>query len=653
MTLFSVRTLGFPEVRRDDQPCPVALRKGLALLIYLADAKGPVGRDVVATMLWPESSEDVVRARLRRLLHRLQLTLGNVLTSDRHAIRWSSAIDPQVDSRSFELACDLGEFERASLLYRGDFLEGFSPGDCPQFDEWAFFRREALRGRAIQALERVVHDKHAAGDYATAAIYARRLVEFDPLSESCGRHLIRNLLLAGDRGSAERHLEALTQRLRDELDVAPEEETRALLKAGVTMPAAPSEPQAAAPMRFAEPESPPPLPDKPSIAVLPFENMSGDPEQEYFADGIAEDLLTTLSKIQELMVIARSSSFVFKGQARDIREIGRILGARYVLEGSVRKAGKRVRLAAQLIDSLDGSHMWADRFEGNIDDVFELQDRITQDIVSALEVRLTFGEQARVWRKRSGSPLVYEHFLKGRTLYVKFSRHTHAQARNEAEQALAINPTYSPALFLLGFILTDQVRFGWLDQATTYEAAVECATRDLATDPNSHLAYETLAYARLFQRRHDEALLAGEKAIALGPNGSSAYHIAGMVHGYAGDFRKSARYEERAQRLSPISITQSMVDEARVKFHLGNLVAARDIASRVLVERPHWVTAQVTLAASLWNLGSENEARFTVRRMLANHPNLTVSRWAQRLPYRRQTDLDALITPLHLVGMPE
>jgi adenylate cyclase len=171
-----------------------------------------------------------------------------------------------------------------------------------------------------------------------------------------------------------------------------------------------------------------PFHGKPSIAVLPFQNMSGDPEQEYFADGIAEDVLTTLSKVHELTVIARYSSFVFKGQTRDIREIGRILGARYVLEGSVRKVGNRVRLTAQLIDSLDGSHLWADRFDGGLDDVFDLQDRITQEIVSALEVRLTLGEQGRVWRKRSGSPLVYEYFLKGRSLYTNFARHTHAQA---------------------------------------------------------------------------------------------------------------------------------------------------------------------------------------------------------------------------------
>jgi adenylate cyclase len=397
-----------------------------------------------------------------------------------------------------------------------------------------------------------------------------------------------------------------------------------------------------------------PLPDKPSIAVLPFQNLSGDPEQEYFADGIAEDVLTTLSKIHELMVIARNSSFVFKGQTRDIREIGRTLGVRYVLEGSVRKAGNRVRLAAQLIDSLNGSHVWADRFEGDLDDVFELQDRITQDIVAALEVSLTFGEEARVWRKRSGSPVVYDHFLRGRTLYVNFAKHTHAQARGECERALAINPVFAPALGLLGFTLTDQVRFGWQkDGTTSYEAAVECATRALAADPESDEAYVALGYARLFQRRHEDAMAAGEKAIALCPNSAGAYHMAAMFHGYSGDFRKSAEYEQQTQRLSPLRRNESIVDEARARFHLGDLVAARDIASRVLIEKPRWLTAQTVLVAALWSLGSEDEARKMVKKILANHPNLTVSRWAQGLPYRRQTDLDALVTPLRLAGLPE
>jgi adenylate cyclase len=163
----------------------------------------------------------------------------------------------------------------------------------------------------------------------------------------------------------------------------------------------------------------------------------------------------------------------------------------------------------------------------------------------------------------------------------------------------------------------------------------------------------TVGYIRLFQRRHDDAVAAGEKAIALCPNSASAYHIAGMIHGYAGDFRKAAQYEEQSQRLSPLSRNESRVDEARARFHLGDLVAARDIASRVLIERPSWLSAQTVVGAALWNLGNEEEARVTVRKMLASHPNLTASRWAQGLPYRHQKDLDALVTPLRHAGIPE
>jgi TolB-like protein/Flp pilus assembly protein TadD len=381
--------------------------------------------------------------------------------------------------------------------------------------------------------------------------------------------------------------------------------------------------------------------------------MSGDPEQEYFADGIAEDVLTTLSKIQELMVIARNSSFAFKGQARDIREIGRILGARYLLEGSVRKVGNRVRLTAQLIDSLDGRQIWADRFDGGLDDVFDLQDRITQEIVAALEVQLTLGEQVRVWRKRYGSPLVYEYLLKGRVLYVNFARHTHARARDQLERALELNPVFAPALYLLGLTLTDQARFGWEnDRAATFEAALDCANRALAADPGYGEAYLVIGYVCTFQRRHDEAVAAGEKAVTLSPSGSDAYHMAGMYHGYAGNFRMAALYEENAQRLSPLERNESMVDEARARFHLGDFAAAHDIASRVLKERPRWLTAQSTLIASLWNLGRQDEARTIAKELLTGHPSFTVSRWALQLPYRRQEDLDALVNPMRMAGLP-
>lgn len=401
------------------------------------------------------------------------------------------------------------------------------------------------------------------------------------------------------------------------------------------------------------PESALPSIGKLSIAVLPFTNLSSDPEQEFFADGIAEDVLTTLSKIQELLVIARNSSFAFKGQTKDVREIGRMLGVRYVLEGSVRKAGNRVRLTAQLIDSLNGSHVWADRFEGGLDDVFDLQDRITQDIVAALEVQLTLGEQARVWRKRSGSPLVYDYFLKGRSLYLNFAKHTHAQARDQLERALQITPDFTAVLVQMGFLLTDQARFGWVkEQDATYKAALDCAARALAADPSCGEAYTIIGYVRTYQRRHDEAVAAGEKAVALSPGGTDSYHMAGMFHGYAGNFREAALYEEHAQRLSPMPRNESLVDEARARFHLGDLAAARDIALRVLNERPRWLTAHTTLIAAQWKLGRENDARIAAQKLLGSHPGFSISRWARGLPYRRQEDLDALIDPLRSAGLP-
>ncbi|MFK4658570.1 DNA-binding SARP family transcriptional activator/pimeloyl-ACP methyl ester carboxylesterase [Bradyrhizobium japonicum] len=242
MTAFSLVTFGFPEVHADDRPIKLALRKGLALLVYLAEAKGAVARDLIATLLWPETSRETGLARLRRLLHRVELTLGQaVFETDRASLRLSPEVELKIDSHRFERACDRGAFEEACRIYRGDFLAGFSPDDCPEFDDWTFFRREALRGRLVQALERLVQDRNAAGDHLAATVHAGRLVELDPLSEVYGRHLIRSLLLAGDRSAAERHHAALAQRLRDELGVAPEAETEALMS------------RAAAPLRDALP----------------------------------------------------------------------------------------------------------------------------------------------------------------------------------------------------------------------------------------------------------------------------------------------------------------------------------------------------------------------------------------------------------------
>jgi DNA-binding SARP family transcriptional activator len=232
MTGVSLRTLGFPEILDDASPIRLNLRRGIAVLVYLAEMQGAVARDVLATLLWPESAHETARARLRRLLHRVELALGQpIFETDRASVRLSPAIGLKVDSLLFEQACDRGAFEDACLHYRGDYLAGFALDDCPVFDEWAFFRREALRGRFMHCLERLVQDNNAAGEHFAAAAHAARLVELDPLSEVYSRHLIRSLLLAGDRTAAERHYTLLTQRLRDELGVKPEAATEALMAA--------------------------------------------------------------------------------------------------------------------------------------------------------------------------------------------------------------------------------------------------------------------------------------------------------------------------------------------------------------------------------------------------------------------------------------
>jgi tetratricopeptide (TPR) repeat protein len=277
---------------------------------------------------------------------------------------------------------------------------------------------------------------------------------------------------------------------------------------------------------------------------------------------------------------------------------------------------------------------------------------LRKDIVAALEVRLARGEQARIWRKRSGSPLVYECLMKARVLFENFAKETRAQARAEIERALEINPISTPALYVLGLTLADQTRFGW-DKDATFEAALDCARRALAADPDCGDAYVVVGYVYTFQRRHDEAVAAGEKALTFSPSGWSAYHMAGMFHGYAGNFRRAALYEEQAQRLCPIPLNVSMADEARWRFHLGDFISARDVALRVLKEKPRWLTAQTTLITALWNIGREDEARDTARKLLAGHPSFSVNRWARGLLFRRQEDLDRLINPLRLSGLSE
>jgi TolB-like protein len=397
-----------------------------------------------------------------------------------------------------------------------------------------------------------------------------------------------------------------------------------------------------------------PLPDKPSIAVLPFDNMSGDPEQEFFTDGITEDIITTLSKVPRLFVVSRNSTFVYKGSAVDVKQVAAEQGVRYVLEGSVRKAGNRVRITAQLIDAASGLHLWADHYDGSLDDVFALQDEITQQIVGALEVRLTEGEQARLWRRRAGDPRVYEHILRGRALHNRFTRRTNAQAREEYEAAIRLNPGFPTAYVFLGGTYGNEARWSWSSNPEqSLRMNYEMLQKALELDPDLPEALVAMAYLHLLRREHDDAVRQAEKAVALGPSNAEVHHVAAMIFNYAGLPEQGMSVAKQAVRLSPMAYSNSLTELGHSHCLLGQYDKAIAILRQVLAETPFWRSARALLVLALHESGKIEEARSEANEILRAAPRFSLGRWAESHPYGRPEDLDRYIGALRSSGLPE
>src|SRR5262249_30337607 len=295
------------------------------------------------------------------------------------------------------------------------------------------------------------------------------------------------------------------------------------------------------------------LPEKPSIAVLPFVNLSDDPQQEYFSDGMTEDLITALSKVSGLFVIARTSVFTYKGKPVKVQQVSQELGVRYVLEGSVRKAAQRVRITAQLIDATTGTHLWAERYDRVLEDVFAVQDEITRNIVTALEVQLTSGEQVRLWHQGTTNPEAYDMFLRGRDHAMRKTREHTVQARRLFERALELDPGFAMAYVGLASTFTLEVRLGWSPSlAASLERARALTHKALALDDALADAYGQLGYIALLQRQHEQAITAGQHAIALSPNGADVHALLAVTLNFAGRPADGLAMIEKAMRLSPV-----------------------------------------------------------------------------------------------------
>ena len=403
---------------------------------------------------------------------------------------------------------------------------------------------------------------------------------------------------------------------------------------------------ATAPAAFASP-------DKPSIAVLPFQNMSGDAEQDYFCDGLVEDIITTLSKLTGLRVIARNSSFVYKGRAVDIREAAKQLGVRYVLEGSVRKSGNRIRITAQLIDAMDGAHLWAERYDRAIDDIFAIQDEITLVLATEMQVKLIEGEQARLRYTTTTNVGAWTHWVQGMShFHQAVSKEKMGAARICWEKALALDPASAALNAMLGFIHCLDARFGWWDDhETAIDKARAYTAKALEIDPDNAEAYTASSLILLMQRLYDEAVADARKAIQLAPGSALAADLASFVFVPSGYPEEGVLQSEKAIALSP----------HYPPAYLGTLGNAYRLAGRTEqaiatfkayhARNPGFGLTDLVIIYQ--QIGQADEARRTVEQLMAARPNFTIGGWLKTQFIRRDTaQVEADREALRAAGLP-
>jgi adenylate cyclase len=413
-----------------------------------------------------------------------------------------------------------------------------------------------------------------------------------------------------------------------------------------------AEPSQAA--RPAEAQTPLPLPDKPSIAVLPFTNMSGDPEQEYFADGMVEEIITALSRFKSLFVIARNSSFTFKGKAVDIKEVGRQLGVRYVLEGSVRKALGKVRITGQLIDAATGAHVWADRFERDLTDVFTLQDEVTVAVVSAIQPKILQAEIAMAARRRPENLTAYDLFLRAMQQFYLSTREGFAEAITLAHRALELDPQFGLVAALAGLCHMRNVFWDYAsDPQFDRKEAVRLLRLALSLDDSDP---ETLAYAAIISafmvRDSETEIEIADRAVALNPNAFYAWYGRGWVHRNAGLPEEAVLSFERAIRMSPVDpqIHLAFLGMAAAYVELRRFDEAIVAAKKALRHTPPYPGPYCALACAFAHLGRDAEAREAAARLLETDPAFTISAWVAQ---RGESTSKLLIEGLRKAGLPE
>jgi adenylate cyclase len=395
-----------------------------------------------------------------------------------------------------------------------------------------------------------------------------------------------------------------------------------------------------------------PLPDKPSIAVLPFDNLTGDPKQEYFSDGMTEEIITALSKVPYLFVIARNSTFTYKGKPVKIRQVAEDLGVRYVLEGSVRKTGDRVRVTAQLIDAIKGHHLWAESYDRELKDIFALQDEITRKILVALEVRLRAGEQASTHRKVTDNLDAYLKTLQALEYVGRLDKEGTVLARQLAEEAMALDPNYARPYGILAMCHTSDVFYGWSKSPKeSLEQALELTQKAISLDESNPGGHQVLSSVYMLKREHERAIAEAERAIALDPNYSPAYSQLGTVLTTVGRSQEAIAPLEKAIRINPMAPSIYFRRLGTAYWGTGRYEDAIVQLKKAIRLAPDDIFTHLVLAATYSKAGRDEEAHAGVSEVLRIQPGISLEALAKRSPLKNKDDRDLFIDALRKAGL--
>jgi adenylate cyclase len=401
-------------------------------------------------------------------------------------------------------------------------------------------------------------------------------------------------------------------------------------------------------------EEPLELPDKPSIAVLPFNNMSGDADQDYFSDGLTEQIINGLCKVPHLFVIARNSSFAYKGKAISVKQIAHELGVRYILEGSVQKAGDRVRITAQLIDAVTDYHVWSENYDRDLTDIFVLQDEIALSLMYAMQIKLTSGEQARLWEGDIKNIQAFDKQMRGFECFYRLNEKDNNQARHFFNEAINIDKTSAMPYVMQGCTHIVDFWYGWKKSPLqSLEEAEKNVAKALALNDSLDMAHLLLGWIYLAKRKHEEAIIECERAVELNPNGADAHAHLALMHIHSDETELAIKLLKRAFRLNPIPPTIYYDFLAMAHMNNGKYEKAIELAKKGLRDNPDQIGIYNTLTACYSALNRIEEAHNTVDEILRINPDFSLEYYSKTLPYKNQETLNKYIEALRKAGLPE